>query len=699
MKNPFRSNSTPGGAPPGESVNWKALAKECGEADASNSLPIASQIMPAPFEAEARTEHQVKVNANHRYWAPKVDAARQEQESTGKALEDHKSHVLATDQDKDNRIQLEKEAKIAEEAEPLKKEVEQIRDELHGDTKEAEGLEKETNGLHADGARKGKPSRKVWVYIIIALTGLMDTWVTFKSLVILRWNGIECLTLAILIGGAMGFMSHFVGKSFAYWKSGKLEPLRKLFMWISLATLMVAVYFIADTRHAWLMYKRPDLEVSFTFMLFINFIFVAIGILGAYLFYSKRPDETKDLGRVSKTLKAIKATIKAKRQKIRGLETEIKKRLAQIEKEFADKRVAPSEELVRLTETHAKAKSNLARLLAEAHAVEEDINRQFLGFCGTYRTSNIARRVDDVTPICFTEPVKPLKLYFSEPATNSNHQSKTSKTNYMETLKKTPQRASSKGSPNNTGSSKPHKAKIFSNTMILLMMFMSSFAIAQDQCNLLVMVDISGSSHGQFTPPSTDYLLDQIGVDLEEGGENSGTLTVTTMGTNSYCPDVRLSLPKGESSWWSNELDRVDEIKAFAGKAKNALNDAFSKQEGTEYSRLYQSMVRYLNELSVKGGKKQAYIYSDLGHNCGATTPHLEDFYEMVSDQNQWDKLTGLLEKSGSLKSLSGVQIILVYQSPPGDRDADVLYGYTRAYFTHLYETKGARVTYRPNIH
>ncbi len=670
-----------------------SAAKAAGEKLANRSQPIPQQTHASEFEVSTTAEFQQLIDQSHTKNAPVLEEQQSEVDKTTTTLNDYIKHSSSNDQHIPKRHQQTKEATWQSTVGPLKKQVELEKQESYKDEEEIQEQTVQVKQLREEtGGVLSSLTSKIMSFVLLAICLLLELPFNFASIKVMRMSTFEGLVTSILFALSFGIGSHVVFHIVLKRKREPLTIVKKVVLWLTISILVGGVFFISYVRYRYFSETRPELGLPYFAFLFITLLGIAAGLLSAYLYHSKAPEAQKQFKVAKAKLSTLKMSYQQRRQRIGKLETEINAKTANIEKQFGDIEVGQDPQFIALKNDVQEAVSIYNQSLIKCKAFETSQVNTFPLVIQAFRSSNLARRTDGETPACFSNPIPTLHTYYEglEPINSKFNSEPLPKSNIMNNLKNTS--GPMTGTPKSTVPPKKKRSTIFSAGAILLFFLMSFFGQAQQHANIVILADISGSSHPLAKAPSSAFIMNLIGVDTEEKLENSATFTLATMGTLNHVRDYRYTLKSYESSFWSNELDRVDIIKKFMTNCTSAMAQVWSTS-GDDYSRLYGTISRYLNNLAEKDGKKTAFIFSDLIESSPIVSA--ESFLKYCEDGN-YEKLDQKFAAHTPLADLSGVTIYLVYQS--NDLETDLYYGYARAYFTALFQSKNATVIYRSSL-
>lgn len=163
---------------------------------------------------------------------------------------------------------------------------------------------------------------------------------------------------------------------------------------------------------------------------------------------------------------------------------------------------------------------------------------------------------------------------------------------------------------------------------------------------------------------------------------------------------VTLSV-KPEYPLLANNNERVAELKTFEERINKLFADAEKNYQKTvEHSQIYVSVVPEINRMARLGktfSERYVVIYSNMIENADYLSAYQPSVQEMMAHHPE--AVMSLLERTMKLDSdLSGLNILIVYQSPVGDTRNDRLFLLASNWYRWLFESRGAKVLIVPNV-
>jgi hypothetical protein len=144
-----------------------------------------------------------------------------------------------------------------------------------------------------------------------------------------------------------------------------------------------------------------------------------------------------------------------------------------------------------------------------------------------------------------------------------------------------------------------------------------------------------------------------------------------------------------------NPTKRKKLLQAGYQKILDTLNGIVASDNGRPQSILYAPMARELNRLAVlRAHTKQAIFYTDAQENSDAFSMYREADISLL--QSNPERVKALFEKQGSLGSLKGITVYLIYNAPTPFAESHFLL--ITNLWKQMFETHGAKVIVAPNL-
>ena len=229
--------------------------------------------------------------------------------------------------------------------------------------------------------------------------------------------------------------------------------------------------------------------------------------------------------------------------------------------------------------------------------------------------------------------------------------------------------------------------------LFLIMIMITAFGVlvvhAQTyRTKVVVMNDVTDSL---ITPVDMEVILDYINLRKEMWQSvNVSYVEITDMTNN----PVRQAKIISRNSWFSNELDRKEEINGFETRVRELPTKAKEGHKGLDHSSIYLPLVNQLNALAQSSAKyKVLILQSDLMENdivkfyADSTWSQVEKEPEKVIEQ---------LRERQTPANYSDITIYLVFK--PADRKEDQRYQAVSRLFKQLLQDAGARVVIQSTL-
>ena len=192
-----------------------------------------------------------------------------------------------------------------------------------------------------------------------------------------------------------------------------------------------------------------------------------------------------------------------------------------------------------------------------------------------------------------------------------------------------------------------------------------------------------------------DFLLEDVLSLNDDLTTNQVDLTFVHIVDVFLAQSKTVSLPKGESRFTRVEKKRERRVKKFKDDTDKAVDEFFVfNQEGKKKTHLNACLCKYLNELSESNAtNKRLIILSDfLEHSQISFYKYKNNpqaisssDYSVIADDFSWQC---------SLKNLSGIQVIGIYQPNPDNQN---LVYHAQKFWKRYLESFGATVSYEAN--
>lgn len=162
----------------------------------------------------------------------------------------------------------------------------------------------------------------------------------------------------------------------------------------------------------------------------------------------------------------------------------------------------------------------------------------------------------------------------------------------------------------------------------------------------------------------------------------------------SYNPSFEAQL-EPENKWLGNQFKRAEKVKKFYSEINKINLNTDTETIGKDNSAVYFPIAMELNRLSKSNATTRILlIYSDLMENTNTITFYDSDTFEKI--RTKPDSIQQYFESQLKLANLNGIRIYLIYQ--PINTMQDEAYKVVSAFYSKLFESKGASVEIRANL-
>ena len=187
------------------------------------------------------------------------------------------------------------------------------------------------------------------------------------------------------------------------------------------------------------------------------------------------------------------------------------------------------------------------------------------------------------------------------------------------------------------------------------------------------------------TPLSSDFILNTLkNSQLADGME----LALLPISDIRYSSKLVFVLDKGEVGWLANEDARRGRRNHVFKRFKDSLAVLNTTQQNLKRSNIYRVIVRELNSLATKTGKRSLIISSDLKEHSFFSVYNATDVHSLFNTpkavQSTFESVIPLTDH------LSGITVVIVYK--PSLKD-DELFSRLIKLYTSILESRGATVT------
>lgn len=179
-----------------------------------------------------------------------------------------------------------------------------------------------------------------------------------------------------------------------------------------------------------------------------------------------------------------------------------------------------------------------------------------------------------------------------------------------------------------------------------------------------------------------------VDIDTINGKWGSVTVNLSIIGNSSTQEILTVYLAPSNPYWLRNEMEHRERGRKFFSDLKAALVKITAPGFGTDKSYINRVTHYHLSDLAERTGNRYCIIYSDLIEY--GPVVRLYDFRDaphMISEKQ--DELIDMLNRDRPLPDLSGIRIINIHKSKPGD---DELHERAKQLFKIYWESKGALV-------